>query len=48
MGHYSATEQQQLTYGNKERQKYWHEVSFYYRKLEDFQENYLQKNKRKK
>ena len=42
-----ATEQQQkLTYGKK-RQKYRHEVSFYYRKLGKYQENNLQKNRRK-
>ena len=48
MGRELATEQQQqLTYGNKERQKYRHEVSFYYRKLEKYLENNLQKNRRK-
>ena len=48
MGHELATEQQQqLTYGNKERQKYRREVSFYHRKLEKYQENNLQKNRRK-
>ena len=48
MGRELATEQQQqLTYGNKERQKYRHEVSFHYRKLEKYLENNLQKNRRK-